>query len=232
MAMELRDSAPRGVGAPGPTPSKGGRLAAETPPPAVLAGRRGSQGRWVEAAVVRILDVAVATATLIILSPVLLMIALAVRATSSGPALFRQERLGKDMRTFLLYKFRTMRPDAIDAPHRTYIQALMSLDHNARKGNLFKLVVDDRITPIGRFLRSWSLDEVPQLVNVLRGEMSLVGPRPVIGYEAEMYPEPYLRRFSVNRTDRPVAGERTEPADLSRDGSTRSRLCGAAIAVA
>lgn len=150
-----------------------------------------------EAILTRLLDVAVAAVALLVLLPLLIAIALAVRLTSHGPAIFRQARVGKDMRSFSLYKFRTMRPDAADAPHRRYIQALMASDDEPRNGNLYKLVVDDRITGIGRILRSWSLDEIPQLLNVLRGDMSLVGPRPVLAYEVELYPEAYLRRFSV-----------------------------------
>lgn len=145
----------------------------------------------------RILDFTVAAGVLVVLSPLLLLIALAIRLTSKGPVLFRQERVGKDLRRFALYKFRTMRPDVSAEPHRTYVQALITDRADERDGNLYKLSVDDRITPIGRHLRSWSLDEIPQLFNVLRGEMSLVGPRPVISYEVELYPETYLRRFTV-----------------------------------
>ncbi len=145
----------------------------------------------------RALDVAVSATVLVLLSPVLAIIAIAVRLTSPGPALFRQERVGRDMIPFSLYKFRTMRPDASEAPHREYIHALLETREASQDGDLYKLAVDDRITPLGRHLRSWSLDEIPQLFNVLRGEMALVGPRPVIGYEVDLYPESYMRRFTV-----------------------------------
>ncbi len=151
-----------------------------------------------ERSAVRALDLAVAGGALIVLSPVLLMIAIAIRLGSTGPAIFRQRRVGKDMQEFELYKFRTMRTGADPEPHRAYVRTLLTSDHQqSQDGKLYKLSVDDRITSVGRFLRSWSLDELPQLVNVLRGEMSLVGPRPVIPYEVEHYPESYLPRFSV-----------------------------------
>lgn len=157
---------------------------------------------WVETGrlqtfAIRVIDIVVAALVLVLLSPVLLAIAVMIRATSDGPALYRQRRVGKGMAGFSLYKFRTMRPNASEAPHREYVQALIASDQGSQDGNLYKLSVDNRITTVGRFLRSWSLDEIPQLLNVLRGEMALVGPRPVIGYEVELYPESYLRRFEV-----------------------------------
>ena len=146
----------------------------------------------------RALDLTVSILVLAVLSPLLLVIAIVIRLDSTGPAIFRQTRVGKDMREFELYKFRTMRTGADTAPHRAYVKALLSSDQQqSQDGKLYKLSVDDRITSVGRFLRSWSLDELPQLVNVVRGEMSLVGPRPVIPYEVDHYPESYLPRFSV-----------------------------------
>jgi lipopolysaccharide/colanic/teichoic acid biosynthesis glycosyltransferase len=112
--------------------------------------------------------------------------------------LFRQRRLGRNMRPFTVLKFRTMKADADSAVHREYVRSLIGADPEQHaRGELYKLAVDPRVTPVGRFLRSWSIDEVPQLWNVLRGDMSLVGPRPVIEYEVEQYPEWYLRRFAV-----------------------------------
>jgi lipopolysaccharide/colanic/teichoic acid biosynthesis glycosyltransferase len=146
----------------------------------------------------RALDVSIAGTVLLVLVPVIVVAAIAVRATSPGPVLFRQRRLGRHMRPFTVLKFRTMRADADSKVHREYVRQLIGTEQEGqRREGLYKLAVDDRITRVGRFLRSWSLDEVPQLWNVLRGEMSLVGPRPVIEYEVEQYPDWYLRRFAV-----------------------------------
>jgi lipopolysaccharide/colanic/teichoic acid biosynthesis glycosyltransferase len=146
----------------------------------------------------RALDVSVAGAALLVLVPVIVVSAIAVRLTSPGPVLFRQRRLGRNMEPFTVLKFRTMRADADSALHRDYVRSLIGTQppENA-PDNLYKLVIDPRVTGVGRFLRSWSIDELPQLWNVLRGEMSLVGPRPVIEYEVEQYPDWYLRRFAV-----------------------------------
>lgn len=142
-------------------------------------------------------DFTVATILLLLTSPLLIAIALAIKIDSKGPVLFRQRRVGRDQRQFTILKFRTMRHDADATRHRKYVQTLIGGNSQAERGRLYKLSVDDRITRVGRFLRSWSLDELPQLINVLRGDMALVGPRPVIPYEVEMYPEEYLRRFAV-----------------------------------
>ena len=157
------------------------------------------------AAARRGLDLAVALSMLVIGAPLLLLIAAAVRLDSSGPAVFRQRRVGRDGREFLVNKFRSMCSDADPGRHRAYVQALIpsedqgqaSSPPGATQGGLYKLVVDDRITRVGRFLRRTSLDELPQLWNVVRGEMSLVGPRPVIPYEVERYPSWYFARFDV-----------------------------------
>jgi lipopolysaccharide/colanic/teichoic acid biosynthesis glycosyltransferase len=152
--------------------------------PATLAGRA--------------FDLGVAGLTLIVLAPVIAVVALAVRLSSPGPILFRQRRLGRDLRPFTVLKFRTMRANSDAGVHRDYVRSLIGgKAENREHGTLYKLVVDDRITAVGRVLRSWSLDELPQLWNVVRGEMSLVGPRPVIEYEVEEYPPWYLRRFAV-----------------------------------
>ena len=148
----------------------------------------------------RAVDLAVAAVVLVLLSPVLLAIAIAIRLDSRGPALFRQTRIGLDRSPIVVNKFRTMYAGADPAPHREYIRQLVTGEPERRRGDgreLFKLVVDDRVTRVGRFLRKTSLDELPQLWNVLRGEMSLVGPRPVVPYELEHYKTPYFRRFTV-----------------------------------
>ncbi|MEN3282960.1 MAG: hypothetical protein V7607_4100 [Solirubrobacteraceae bacterium] len=146
----------------------------------------------------RTLDVSIAGTVLLVLVPVIVLAAIAVRTSSPGPVLFRQRRLGRNMRPFTVLKFRTMKADADSALHREYVRSLIATEpRDGMPENLYKLVVDPRVTRVGRFLRSWSIDEVPQLWNVLRGEMSLVGPRPVIEYEVEQYPEWYLQRFAV-----------------------------------
>jgi lipopolysaccharide/colanic/teichoic acid biosynthesis glycosyltransferase len=145
----------------------------------------------------RLLDVVLATAVLVLLAPFMAAIALAIRAESRGPVIFRQRRLGQGLRPFTVLKFRTMRHEADAAVHRDYVHSLIERPAAAERGQLYKLSVDNRITRVGRFLRSWSLDELPQLVNVLRGDMALVGPRPVIPYEVDRYPQRYLPRFDV-----------------------------------
>ncbi|HEY7831336.1 MAG TPA: sugar transferase [Solirubrobacteraceae bacterium] len=145
----------------------------------------------------RLLDLVVAITVLLVLAPVMAVIALAIRAESRGPVIFRQRRLGQGLRPFTVLKFRTMRHEADAAVHRDYVHSLIARPEGAERRQLYKLSVDGRITRVGRFLRSWSLDELPQLVNVLRGDMALVGPRPVIPYEVERYPKRYLPRFTV-----------------------------------
>jgi lipopolysaccharide/colanic/teichoic acid biosynthesis glycosyltransferase len=145
----------------------------------------------------RLLDIVVAAGALLVLAPLFAAIALAIRLESSGPAIFRQQRLGRGRRQFTVLKFRTMRHEADATPHREYVRSLIARGGAHEHGRLYKLSVDDRVTRVGRILRSWSLDELPQLVNVLRGEMALVGPRPVVPYEVEHYPDSYLSRFAV-----------------------------------
>jgi lipopolysaccharide/colanic/teichoic acid biosynthesis glycosyltransferase len=148
----------------------------------------------------RALDVAVSLVLLVILSPLLAFLMLLVRLTSAGPALFRQERLGCDRRSFTMLKLRTMYVGRDDRIHRDYVTRLLSagVAPAASPGTgLYKLDADPRVTRVGIWLRRSSLDELPQLVNVLRGEMSLVGPRPVLAWEAEMFAEQYQRRFAV-----------------------------------
>jgi exopolysaccharide biosynthesis polyprenyl glycosylphosphotransferase len=145
----------------------------------------------------RALDVAVAGASLIVLGPLMLYIAFRVRRDSPGPALFRQTRLGKDMREFTALKFRTMKVDTDVAAHREYIRRSMSKEATAEGSGLYKLDRSDTVTPFGRWLRTTSLDELPQLINVLKGDMSLVGPRPCIPYEVENFEPHHLARFDV-----------------------------------
>jgi exopolysaccharide biosynthesis polyprenyl glycosylphosphotransferase len=139
----------------------------------------------------RALDVSLSVVLLIILAPLLAAIALLVKLTSEGPVLFRQERIGINKRRFFIYKFRTMVPNA-----EKLLPGLESLNEAA--GPVFKIRKDPRITPVGRILRRTSLDELPQLLNVVRGEMSLVGPRPLPIRDYDGFSEDWQRRrFSV-----------------------------------
>jgi len=138
----------------------------------------------------RLADFAVAAVALVVASPLWLVLAAVIKASSQGPVLFRQVRSGRRGRPFVLLKFRTMIEGA-DA-----IQATVA-HLNVMDGPVFKAPDDPRITPVGRFLRRWSLDELPQLVNVLRGEMSLVGPRPALPQEVECYERWQRRRLAV-----------------------------------
>jgi lipopolysaccharide/colanic/teichoic acid biosynthesis glycosyltransferase len=153
-------------------------------------------------AVKRALDIVLSAAALLVVAPFLVALWLLVRCTSTGPGFFRQERLGLRMRRFPMLKLRTMYIGNSDQLHREYVASLLAGDQEAARGprGLLKLETDPRITPVGAWLRRTSLDELPQLFNVLRGEMSLVGPRPALPWEAEMWPSvypEYRRRFEV-----------------------------------
>lgn len=138
----------------------------------------------------RVLDVLGASAMLVLLSPIFLLAAIAVRLSSPGPIIFRQQRVGLGGRVFWFYKFRSMYVDAE--------QRKKDLEHlNEAQGPVFKITRDPRITPVGRFLRVTSIDELPQLWNVLRGDMSLVGPRPPIPDEVRRYAPWHRRRLEV-----------------------------------
>jgi lipopolysaccharide/colanic/teichoic acid biosynthesis glycosyltransferase len=140
----------------------------------------------------RALDLLATVALLVLLLPFLLLIALIIKLDSPGPVLFRQQRVGRDRRKFLVAKFRTMQHGADHDVHRDYMLALIESGTPAPK-----LAGDARVTRFGGFLRRTSLDELPQLWNVLRGQMSLVGPRPPIPYEVEHYPAHWFERFAV-----------------------------------
>lgn len=145
----------------------------------------------------RFIDVVVAGGLILILAPLLIVLAFAIRLNSPGPALFRQRRVGHGRREFTVFKFRSMRLNADPGGHRDYVTALIQGKEATGGENLYKLAVDDRITPVGHWIRRWSLDELPQLFNVISGDMALVGPRPAIPYEVAEYPRWYLDRFSV-----------------------------------
>ena len=141
-------------------------------------------------AVKGLFDKVSAALALALLAPLFVVIALAIRSTDPGPALFRQTRVGKDGRVFTLYKFRTMVMGAEK-------QKALLMAQNQADGALFKIRRDPRITRAGALLRRWSLDELPQLLNVLRGDMSLVGPRPALPEEAASYGGQMRRRLVV-----------------------------------
>jgi lipopolysaccharide/colanic/teichoic acid biosynthesis glycosyltransferase len=162
-----------------------------------------SESRWLSA-LRRLFDIAFAVTMILLFSPLLIAVLIAVRLDSKGPALFRQRRVGLGEREFTLFKFRSMRLDADPRGHQEYVTALINgSDDDAEtlpdggKKDLYKLAVDNRITPVGRWIRKWSIDELPQLFNVVLGDMTLVGPRPAIPYEVAEYPSWYLERFSV-----------------------------------
>jgi lipopolysaccharide/colanic/teichoic acid biosynthesis glycosyltransferase len=142
------------------------------------------------------IDVVASLVLLVVLAPVLALTALVVRLDSSGPVLFRQRRYGHGLAPFTILKFRTMYADASPELHRLHF-AWLAADAATVPGTLKKVIDDPRLTRSGGILRKWSLDELPQLVNVLRGEMSLVGPRPAIGYELDHYKPGDFERFEV-----------------------------------
>jgi lipopolysaccharide/colanic/teichoic acid biosynthesis glycosyltransferase len=166
----------------------------------------------------RILDIASALVILFLLWPLMLAIAILVKFDSPGPALFVQKRIGKDGCPFRIYKFRTMVHRLDDSAHRKFMQAFVKGDLSPRgwtsrnlmshglasqrdvlrpSAAIYKPFTEAQVTRIGRILRRTSLDELPQILNVLRGEMSLVGPRPNVPYEVEAYNEWHRERLSV-----------------------------------
>jgi lipopolysaccharide/colanic/teichoic acid biosynthesis glycosyltransferase len=164
----------------------------------------GGESRY-SAAACRALDVAVSAVLLLVLLPVFVALAVAIRLDSSGRSLYRQRRIGRNQEPFTVNKFRTMHSGAGHETHREFVIGLIAArelapgeTHAERdQTNFFKMANDTRVTRVGRFLRKSSLDELPQLWNVLRGDMSLVGPRPPIPYEVEHYPPHWFDRFAV-----------------------------------
>lgn len=139
----------------------------------------------------RLIDIIGASLALIILSPVMLIIALLIRLESPGPILFRQIRLGRYGKPFIMYKFRSMRCNAQE------LQPLL-MHMNEKQGGAFKIRHDPRMTRVGRFIRKYSLDELPQLFNVLKGDLSLVGPRAMAPYDVNRFDKvEYYTRFAV-----------------------------------
>lgn len=138
----------------------------------------------------RIFDIIFSLIFIIILSPLLLIISILIKISSEGPAIFKQTRVGKDGENFTIYKFRTMKPTAEK-------ERKLEVDKNTLENFVFQSENDTRITKIGSFLRKTSLDELPQLFNVLIGNMSLIGPRPEIPDIVKLYPENYRKRLLV-----------------------------------
>ena len=152
--------------------------------------------RAIDDGIKRGLDVVGSLTLLMMLSPLLLLIAALVKLSSHGPVIFRQVRIGQMMKPFTMLKFRTMYSDADHRPHHEFVSSFIKASgqvHEPGRNGFFKLTNDPRVTPVGRILRKTSLDELPQLWNVLRGDMSLVGPRPPLPYELEQY-RPWHRR--------------------------------------
>jgi exopolysaccharide biosynthesis polyprenyl glycosylphosphotransferase len=145
----------------------------------------------------RAVDIVGAAIGLILTAPLLGFVAWRIKRDSPGPVFFRQMRLGYEMREFTVLKFRTMYVDVDQDEHRRFIERTMSADATPEANGLYKLERDDAITPVGRWLRKTSLDELPQLINVLRGDMSLVGPRPCLPYETDLFQLQHFERFNV-----------------------------------
>jgi len=155
--------------------------------------------RYAGASAKRALDVMFSIAVVVIGMPFYALIAAMIKITSEGPVLFVQDRVGRDGRPFKFYKFRTMLVDCTDQQHRNFAEDFIKgrLMHDEENGRVFKLKNDPRVTSIGRFLRRTSLDELPQFINVLRGEMSLVGPRPEEEAVVALYDERQRGRLAI-----------------------------------
>ena len=151
--------------------------------------------RWMRSAGKRMLDIAGSALALLLLCPVFLLITAVIRATSKGPALFRQERVGQFGKSFEFLKFRSMYTANNHQIHEQYVKQLIQGRAGIAHNGIFKIQNDPRVTPVGRFLRKTSLDELPQFWNVLKAEMSLVGPRPPLPYEVGVYDIWHRRRL-------------------------------------
>lgn len=142
----------------------------------------------------RLLDIILAVSALVILSPFFLTISVIIKITSKGPIFYKSRVVGKNEKEFIWYKFRTMHQNQNPSYHNKFMYEMIK---NKKKAGNFKIVKDKRVTKIGHFFRKFSLDELPQLINVLIGQMSLVGPRPCLPYEYSLYEEWHKKRFSV-----------------------------------
>ena len=148
----------------------------------------------------RTLDIVASSLGLVLVSPVLAAVAVAIIVESGGPILFRQQRLGVGGRPFTVYKFRSMFSAADQGSHEAHVRDLIrgeGVEAESAEAVWIPIAADPRVTRLGAFLRRSHLDELPQLINIVRGDMSLVGPRPPIPYEVEVYEPRHLRRLSV-----------------------------------
>lgn len=153
------------------------------------------QSAWLQSTSKRTIDVAGSFIALLLLSPVLALVAMAVKLTSKGPVLFRQVRVGQYGKKFTFLKFRSMYTENSSSIHENYVKGLIAGRQDIGENGIFKIQNDPRVTPVGRLLRKSSLDEFPQFWNVLKGNMSLVGPRPPLAYEVEVYEVWHRRRL-------------------------------------
>jgi lipopolysaccharide/colanic/teichoic acid biosynthesis glycosyltransferase len=159
-----------------------------------MRGSRSSPRAWIS----RILDVVVASIVLLACAPLLALIGIAIAGTSRGGPVFRQVRVGRGQKPFVMYKFRTMYAGCDDRTHREFVRrVLLGSPPPVGVGGWCKQVDDPRVTRVGRLLRRCSMDELPQLVNVIRGDMALVGPRPVLPWEAALMRPDHRARFEV-----------------------------------
>ncbi len=169
-----------------------------------IAGQPATVPFWYHT-VKRILDIVVSLVGLVVFFPLWLLIAIAIKVTSPGPTLFIADTVGKDGRIFPFYKFRTMRTDSDETAHKQYLARFVERNEpyavirreDGSEQRVYKIVNDSRVTRIGRILRATGLDEAPQLLNVLKGEMSMVGPRPPRLAEYEHYEEWHKERLTV-----------------------------------
>jgi exopolysaccharide biosynthesis polyprenyl glycosylphosphotransferase len=166
-----------------------------------LIGPPGSNIEGLNCIVKRGFDITVATLMIMAVSPILVLAAVAIRLVDGGPLLFRQIRVGIHGKPFELLKFRTMRTQCSDTVHREYVKGWIQRDaaeqSEANGTEVYKIGSDERVTSIGHWLRRFSIDELPQLLNVLYGNMSLIGPRPAMPYELELYQEWHRHRLDA-----------------------------------
>ena len=188
-----------------------------------IAPRTGFRRKPLYDAAKRAMDLVIALGVLILGLPVWVTIAVLIKLGSHGPVFFRGTVVGKDCRAFTYFKFRSMRINGDDKAHRKFIERYVRENggHEHEGEVVYKLMGDDRVTAIGRWIRKFSLDEIPQLINVVRGEMSIVGPRPPLDYEFEHYDE------TREGAPRGAAGHHGDAADLVRATRRRSRTSSA-----